>query len=125
MNINASSTGKEITPMALAIHKLVNGLPITMRTLNNPGVRIEDGEVLDYNYTGPILEEVLKSGEMSQEIPQNGAYKGTPVVVVPIIEEGEIIAAMGVVDITQGIYSDIMEITKRPEELKESRGDFQ
>lgn len=122
MNINASSTGEEIAQIALAIHKLINGLPFTMRTLNNPGVRIEDGEVLDYNYTGPILEKVLKSGKMSQEIPQTGAYKGTPVVVVPIIEDGIVIAVMGVVDITQGIYSDIMEITKRPEELKDSRG---
>lgn len=122
MNINTSSTGEEIAPIALAIHKLVNGLPFTMRTLNNPGVRIEDGEVLDYNYTGPIQEEVLKSGKMSHEIPQTGAYKGTPVVVVPIIEDGTIIAVMGVVDITQGIYSDIMEITKRPEELNDSRG---
>lgn len=122
MNINASSTGEEIAPMALAIHKLVNGLPLTMRTYESTGVRIEDGEVLDYNYTGPILEEVLESGEMTQKIPQSGAYKGTPVIVVPIIENEDIIAVMGVVDITQGIYSDIMEITKRPEELKESRG---
>jgi hypothetical protein len=122
MNINASSTGEEIAPMALAIHKLLNGLPLTMRTRENLGVRLEDGEVLDYNYTGPILEDVLKSGEMIQEIPDEGVYKGTPVIVVPIIEEGEIIAAMGVVDITQGIYSDIMEITKRPEEINNSRG---
>ena len=122
MNINASSTGEEIAPMALAIHQLVNGLPMTMRTLNNPGVRIEEGKVLDYKYTGPILEEVLKNGKMVQKIPESGEYEGTPVVVVPIMEEGQIIAAMGVVDITKGIYSDIMEITKRPEELNDSRG---
>jgi hypothetical protein len=122
MNINASSTGEEIAPMALAIHKLVNGLPLTMRTLNNPGVRIEDGKVIDYNYTGPMLDEVLKSCEMACKIPKSGAYKGTPVMVVPVIEDGNVIAAIGVVDITQGIYSDIMEITKRPEELKDLRG---
>lgn len=121
MNINRSSTGEEIEPMALAIHNLVNGLPLTMRTLENPGVRIEEGKIIDYKYTGPILEEVLESGEMIQEVPQSGAYKGTPVVVVPIMEEGKIIAAIGVVDITQGIYSDIMEITKRPEDLNDSR----
>jgi hypothetical protein len=125
MNINASSTGEEIAPMAQAIHQLVNGLPLTMRSFNRPGVRIEDGEVLDYNYTGPILEEVLKSGEMSHEIPKTGEYKGTPVVVVPIIENGQTIAVIGVVDITKGIYSDIMEITKRPEELTGSKGGLQ
>ncbi len=122
MNINASSTGEEIAPMALAIHNLVNGLPLTMRTLENPGVRIEDGEILDYNYTGPLLEKVLANGEITHEIPQTGMYKGTPVVTVPVVEEGDVIAAIGVVDVTQGIYSDIMEITKRPEELNESRG---
>lgn len=122
MNINASSTGEEIAPMALAIHNLVNGLPLTMRTLKNPGVRIEDGEILDYNYTGPLLEKVLGSGEITHEIPQTGIYKGTPVVTVPVVEEGDVIAAIGVVDVTKGIYSDIMEITKRPEELNESRG---
>jgi len=122
MNINASSTGEEIAPMALAIHNLVNGLPLTMRTLKNPGVRIEDGKILDYNYTGPLLEKVLGNGEITHEIPQTGMYKGTPVVTVPVVENEEIIAAIGVVDVTQGIYSDIMEITKRPEELNESRG---
>lgn len=122
MNINASSTGEEIAPMALAIHSLVNGLPLTMRTLENPGVRIEDGKILDYNYTGPLLEKVLGSGEIIHEIPQTGMYKGTPVVTVPVVENEEIIAAIGVVDVTQGIYSDIMEITKRPEELNEPRG---
>nr|WP_319374544.1 DUF2111 domain-containing protein [uncultured Methanobacterium sp.] len=122
MNINASSTGEEIAPMALAIHNLVNGLPLTMRTLENPGVRIEDGKILDYNYTGPLLEKVLGNGEITHEIPQTGMYKGIPVVTVPVVEEGDVIAAIGVVDVTQGIYSDIMEITKRPEELNESRG---
>jgi hypothetical protein len=125
MNINASSTGEEIAPMALAIHQLVNGLPITMRTLENPGVRIENSKILDSEYTGPVLEEVLKEGKVVQEIPETGDYHGIPVVVVPVIEEGQVIAAIGVVDITKGIYSDIMEITKRPEELNEPRGDVQ
>ncbi len=125
MNINTSSTGEEIASMALAIHQLVNGLPITMRTLENPGVRIEDSKIVDSEYTGPVLEEVLKEGKVVREIPETGAYQGIPVVVVPVIEEGQVIAAIGVVDITKGIYSDIMEITKRPEELKEPRGDVQ
>ena len=71
--------------------------------------------MLDYNYTGPILEKVLQNGEKCAEVPETGPYQGIPVVVVPLIEEDEVIAAIGVVDITQGIYSDIMEITKRPQ----------
>jgi len=125
MNINHSSTGKEIEPIALAIHELVNKLPITMRTKNSKGVRIEKGEVLDYDYTGPILEKVLEEGKKCNTTPEDGPYKGTPVLVVPLIENGKVICAIGVVDTTKGIYSDIMHITKRPELKPESsRRDF-
>jgi hypothetical protein len=126
MNITNSSTGEEITPVAMAIHELVNRLPITMRTQNSLGVRIEEGAVLNNNYTGPLLEKVLKNGEINKETPDEGPYKGTPVLVVPLIENNEVIAAIGVVDTTQGIYSDIMQITKRPEQIKpdNSKGEF-
>lgn len=126
MNITNSSTGEEITPLALAIHELMNRLPITMRTQNSLGVRIEEGAVLNSNYTGPLLEKVLKNGEISNETPDEGPYKGTPVLVVPLIENDQVIAAIGVVDTTQGIYSDIMQITKRPEQIKpdNSKGEF-
>ena len=126
MNLTKSSTGVEITPLALAIHELVNRLPITMRTQNSKGVRIEEGEVLDNNYTGPILEKVLKDGKIYGETPNEGPYKGIPVIVVPLIENDGVIAAIGVTDTTQGIYSDIMQMTKRPEKINpdNSRGEF-
>lgn len=126
MNLTNSSTGEEIVPIAMSIHELVNRLPITMRTQKSGGVRIEEGEVLDVNYTGPILEKVLKEGEIINETPNDGIYKGTPVIVVPLIENNEIIAAIGVIDTTKGIYSDIMEMTRRPETNKpgNSRGEF-
>ena len=44
MNLTKSSTGDEITPLAMAIHKLVNGLPITMRTQNSKGVQNRRGQ---------------------------------------------------------------------------------
>ena len=126
MNLTDSSTGEEITPVAMAIHELVNRLPVTMRTQNSNGIRIEDGKVLENNYTGPILEKVLKEGKITNETPNEGTYKGTPVIVVPLIENDEVIAAIGVIDITKGIYSDIMQMTRRPEENKpgNSRGEF-
>jgi hypothetical protein len=123
MNINSSSTGEDLKELALAIHELVNRLPLTMRTKTQPGVRIEDGKVIDYHYTGPTLELVLEKGEISHQVPKTGPYQGTPVVVVPIHEAGEVIAVVGVVDITQGIYSDIIEITKRPEDIKKTKGE--
>jgi len=126
MNLTNSSTGDEITPVAMAIHELVNRLPVTMRTLKSKGIRIEDGKVIETNYTGPILEKVLQEGKTSNETPNEGPYKGTPVIVVPIIENDEVIAAIGVIDTTKGIYSDIMQMTRRPEDNKpgNSRGEF-
>lgn len=126
MNLTNSSTGDEITPVAMAIHELVNRLPVTMRTLKSKGIRIEEGKVIETNYTGPILEKVLQEGKTSNETPNEGPYKGTPVIVVPVIENDEIIAAIGVIDTTKGIYSDIMQMTRRPEDNKpgNSRGEF-
>jgi hypothetical protein len=121
MNLKASARGEEIMGLALAIHELVNRLPLTMRTRKELGVRIEDGEVLDFNYTGPLLEKVLQNGEVIRDIPESGPYQGTPVVVVPIMEDDEIIAAVGLVDTTKGIYSDIMQITKRPQDEEGSQ----
>lgn len=126
MNLTKSSTGEEIAPIALAIHELVNRLPVTMRTKNSKGVRVEDGKVIDTNYTGPILERVLENGKKCNETPEKGPYKGTLVLVVPVIEKDEITAAIGVVDTTQGIYSDIMHLTKRPEHINQddTKGEF-
>ncbi len=115
MQITSSSGSKEIAPIALAIHELVNNLPTTMRTKESKGVRIEDGKVIDYEYTGPILEKALVEGKSIHEIPENGAYSGIPIVAVPIKEGNEVIGAIGLVDITQGIFSDLKEITRRPE----------
>lgn len=123
MKLTASSTGEEIEPLALTIHQLVNELPLTMRTKNSRGIRLEEGKVVEYDYTGPVLEKVIEKGEKISEIPEDGPYKGIPVLVIPFIEEAEVVAAIGVVDITQGIYSDIKEITRRPQSVDKERGD--
>ena len=51
IKISADSTSKEIAPIAMAVHEMVSGLPVTMRTLNNKGVRIETGNVIDWEYS--------------------------------------------------------------------------
>ncbi|GAB6056004.1 DUF2111 domain-containing protein [Methanobacterium movens] len=126
MNITLSSTGKELAEIGLAIHQLVDNLPLTMRSKEAKGVRIEDGKVLDYNYTGPGLEEVLSTGEIFKGTPDVGPYAGTPVVVVPLKDEGQIICAIGLVDVTKGLFSDMVEISRRPEDVKkdDTRGEF-
>ena len=125
MQITSFSNSKEIAPLALAVHQLVNKLPTTMRTKNSTGVRIEDGKIIAYDYTGPVLEKVLMDGEKIQEIPKNGPYKGIPVIVVPLKENDEVICALGLIDITKGIFSDLMQITRRPAKIKnEPKGEF-
>lgn len=114
MQITPFSKGEEIAPIALAVHELVNRLPTTMRTHNCNGVRIEDGEIIDYNYTGPVLEKVLNEGKITHTIPERGPYTGIPVIVVPIKENNQVICVIGLIDITRGIFSDLMEITRRP-----------
>ncbi len=114
MEITPSSTGKDLEELATCIHELVGRLPLTIRSREKKGLRLEEGKILDYNYTGPILEKVLKTGKTTREIPKKGPYKGTPVIVVPLKEKGEIIGAIGIVDITKGIFTDIREISRRP-----------
>ncbi|MDI6643703.1 MAG: DUF2111 domain-containing protein [Methanobacteriaceae archaeon] len=126
MNITPSASGKEIAPIAMAFHELINKLPLTMRTKNSYGVRVEDGVIVDYNYTGPVLERVIKTGKTCRGVPKSGPYQGIPVVVVPVKENNELVCVIGIVDITKGIFSDLVEISRRPEpvETDTSKGEF-
>ncbi len=102
--ISASSSARDIEPVGLAVHELLNRLPVTARSRDHPGVRIENGRVIDREYSGPVLEQVLAENQLKKVTPASGEYKGIPVVVSPVRdEEGEAIAAIGVVDIT-GIF---------------------
>jgi hypothetical protein len=105
--ISEEARSKDLAPLALAIHEIVR-LPITMRSARFPGVRVEKGKVQDSDYSGPILEEVLKTGRPVRTIPAMGAYKGVPVSVAPIMAEGKAIAAVGIVDVVGTI--DLPEI---------------
>ena len=91
-------------PICMAIHEMVGKLPVTARSLGNRGIRIENGVVADNDYSGPVLEEVLKAGETRKVTPSTGLYKGVPVIVTPLKDDtGKTIAAVGLVDIT-GIF---------------------
>jgi hypothetical protein len=68
----------------------------------------------------------LKNGKLIHETPETGAYEGIPVVVVPVIEGDEVTSAIGIVDITKGVFSDLMQIARRPELIKREtpKGEF-
>ncbi len=114
--ISEDARPSDLAPLALAINEIIK-LPVTLRSANTPGVRVEKGKVIDENYSGPILEDVLRTGKPIRTIPGSGAYKGVPVSVAPIIAEGKTIAAVGVVDIIGtvdipeifGAYTDVVK----------------
>lgn len=105
--ISEDARADDLAPLALAINETIR-IPVTLRSANFPGVRVEKGKVLDKSYSGPILEEVIRSGKPARTIPDNGPYRGVPVSVAPILVEGKTIAAVGVVDVVGTI--DIPEV---------------
>ncbi len=102
--ISADATAEDLIPICMAIHEIVGRLPVTARARNTSGVRIEEGVVVDRAYNGPVLDEVISSNKVVKETPRSGQYKGVPVVVAPVRNaSGDVIAAIGLVDIT-GIF---------------------
>ncbi len=123
INLYENSSSKEILPVAMMVHELFS-LPVTMRSRNKKGVRIEKGKVVDMDYTGPVLEDALSRNCVIHTIPENGAYKGVPVVVAPIWDSsGEAVAAIGVVDVVctidlAAVFGSYPQIVKQVEERK-------
>lgn len=115
--ISASSSAQDLAPIMLCIHDLLGHLPVTARSRDQPGVRIEDGNIIDEAYTGPILEEALRNNAILRVRPPNGPYKGIPVVVAPVRDsEGRAICAIGIVDVT-GIF-DLAEFMEQNAEIR-------
>ena len=113
--LSANSTSSDLLPIAMAVHEILNRLPVTMRSKHNLGIKIENGEVKSESYTGPILETVLKENVTIKTKPEYGDYKDIPVIVAPIRDSmGLPIAAIGIVDIT-GIF-DLADLMARQTE---------
>ncbi|GFO96870.1 hypothetical protein ig2599ANME_1062 [groundwater metagenome] len=123
IRLSENSKSEEILPVAKMVHELFS-LPVTMRSRNKKGVRLEKGKVVDTDYTGPVLEEALARNCVIHTIPDRGAYKGVPVVVAPILDsEGAAIAAIGVVDVVctidlAAVFGSYPQIVKQVEEQK-------
>lgn len=103
-SLSVDSDAGDLEPFALAFHEVVHRLPVTARSKERPGVRVEEGRAVDRNYTGPVLEEVIRTNRLIKTTPSTGAYRGVPVTVAPVRDrDGNAIAAIGIVDIT-GIF---------------------
>jgi len=102
--LSANAEAGDLEPLVLALHELLHRLPVTAKSRDRPGIRVEDGRVIDKNYNGPVLEEVIRANQLMKTRPLSGAYKGVPVTVTPLRDrDGAAIGAIGVVDIT-GIF---------------------
>ncbi|MCE8423996.1 MAG: DUF2111 domain-containing protein [Candidatus Methanoperedens sp.] len=108
------------------VHELLS-LPVTMRSKNKKGVRLEKGRVVDYDYSGPVLEEALQKNCVIHMIPTKGAYKGIPVVVCPVQDNnGNPIAAIGIVDVVctidlATVFGNYPQIVRQVEEAKTAK----
>ena len=123
LKICPDSTADDLEPIAIAVHALL-GIPVTIRSLNFKGLRMERGLILDREYTGPVLEEVMRTNSMINTVPKEGTYRGKSVVVAPIrTTQGEAIGAIGVVDLVAAldILSMFREYPGIVDEVEESR----
>jgi len=66
--INEDSTAEELAPIAKAVNDLLV-IPVIMRSKNRKGVRVEKGDVVDFEYTGPVLERVLEQIKLHPRYP--------------------------------------------------------
>jgi hypothetical protein len=102
--LSCSAEAADLEPVVLAVHELIHRLPVTAKSRDNDGIRVEDGRVIDRHYNGPVLLDVIVKNQTIQVTPKSGAYKGVPVTVSPIRDkDGNAIGAIGIVDIT-GIF---------------------
>lgn len=115
--ISKDSGPEDFEPIAFAVHALTS-LPTTIRSKGQKGLRLENGIILERGYTGPVLEEALTTNRIVRKVPQEGVYKGKPVVVTPIrSKDGEVVAAIGIVDMMVALdlsdvfhgYPDVIE----------------
>ncbi|AXI25437.1 hypothetical protein CFE53_04535 [Methanofervidicoccus sp. A16] len=113
-----NADAKDIAPIAYTIHLLVNKVPVAMRSKEKPGVRVEKGKIVDTNYEGYVLKLAIELGQTLRVSAVKGPYAGLPVIVVPIVDDGEVLGAIGVVDITAGIFEEILTLSRRPELMK-------
>jgi hypothetical protein len=103
-SLSCNADAGDLEPVVLAVHELIHRLPVTAKSVEKDGIRVEDGRVIDRHYTGPVLLEAIEKNIFIKTTPTSGAYKGVPVTVSPIRDhEGKVIGAIGVVDIT-GIF---------------------
>ncbi len=120
--ISEDSTADDLAEVAMCVYRLFGGLPVTARSKNNPGVRIEDDKIVSRSYTGPFLEHAIARDVVIRERPPSGAYRGIPVVVAPLRVGGRAVAAIGVVDVSGSL--DLAALMEHYASIQKQVGDY-
>ena len=103
-SLSCNAGADDLQPIVLAVHELLHRLPVTAKSRDCDGIRVEEGRVIDRHYNGPVLVDAIRTNQLIRITPSSGAYMGIPVTVTPIRDSnGDAIGAIGVVDIT-GIF---------------------
>lgn len=103
-SVSCSAGADDLEPIVIAVHELIHRLPVTAKSRDKDGIRVEEGRVIDRHYNGPVLLDAIRTNQVIRITPASGAYQGIPVTVTPIRDsDGNAIGAIGVVDIT-GIF---------------------
>lgn len=91
----------DMAKIAVAVYWIVDEFPICfINKKTRKGVRVERGQVIDRDYTGPVLTDALDQNQVVHDKPNSGPYKGVPVIASPIRNNaGEAVAAIGVIDL--------------------------
>ena len=75
--ITASSTAEDLESIAICVSELFGGLPVTARSKNKHGVRVEGGKVVSRDYTGPMLERAIAENAFIKNVPAQGSIKAS------------------------------------------------
>jgi hypothetical protein len=73
--LSPDATSGDFIPIAVAVHAILGGLPVTMRSQNHSEFLIEDSTVKNRDYSGPILERVLAENAVIKTKPRGSVRK--------------------------------------------------
>ncbi len=76
--LSCSAEAHDLEPIVLAVHELIHRLPVTAKSRDKDGIRVEDGRIIDRHYNGPILLEAIAKNRADTGDTINRAIQGSP-----------------------------------------------
>ena len=76
--LSCSAEAHDLEPIVLAVHELIHRLPVTAKSRDMDGIRVEEGRIIDRHYNGPILIEAITKNQQIQVTPSSRALQGSP-----------------------------------------------